>query len=183
LSTFIPLFVRETGLALNVGLIYTASAIASFASRLMVGRASDRHGRGRFITVSLLLYTLAMLAFWQANSPTTFLLAGLIQGGAAGTLIPMISALMGDRSNSTERGKVFGLVMVGFDVGIAMAGPVFGSFADWASYRDCFGLAGLMTFIGFLIFITTSSKNLAYSLKFSLRGGRDIYAIDVPGFE
>lgn len=178
LSTFVPLFVRETGLALNVGLIYTASAIASFAIRLLVGRASDRYGRGRFISVSLLLYTLSMLAFWQAETAQMFLLAGLIQGGAAGTLIPMIAALMGDRSHPNERGKVFGLVMVGFDIGIALAGPLFGSFADWASYRDCFGLAGLMTLAGFLIFITASSKDLRHSLQFSLGRGHDIYAVD-----
>ena len=178
LSTFVPLFVRETGLALNVGLIYTASAIASFGIRLLVGRASDRHGRGRFITMGLLLYTLSMLTFWQATTPAMFLIAGLIQGGAAGTLIPMIAVLMGDRSAADERGKVFGLVMVGFDVGIAIAGPLFGTFADWASYRDCFGLAGLMTFLGFLIFITASSKSLKHSLQFSLGQGRDIYAVE-----
>ncbi|MGD1860634.1 MAG: MFS transporter [Leptolyngbyaceae cyanobacterium] len=178
LSTFVPLFVRETGIDLNVGLIYTASAIASFMIRLLVGRASDRFGRGRFITAGLLMYTLSMLAFWQAESAAAFLLAGLIQGGAAGTLIPMVAAMMGERSSPNERGKVFGLVMVGFDVGIALAGPIFGTFADWVSYRGSFGLAGLMTFIGLLIFITTSSKDLNHSLQFSLGQGRDIYAVD-----
>jgi MFS family permease len=176
LSTFVPLFVRETGVSLNVGLIYTASAISSFASRLLVGRASDHHGRGRFITISLLLYTLAMLGFWQANTATAFLLAGALQGGAAGTLIPMIAALMGDRAAPDERGKIFGLVMVGFDVGIALAGPVFGTFADWVSYRASFGLAALITFISLIIFITTSSKDLTHSLRFSLSHGRDVYA-------
>ncbi|NEQ42174.1 MAG: MFS transporter [Leptolyngbya sp. SIOISBB] len=180
LSTFVPLFVREASIDLNVGLIYTTSAIASFGIRLMVGRASDRLGRGRFITVGLLLYTLSMLTFWQAESAATMLLAGLIQGGAAGTLIPMVAAMMGDRSAPNERGKVFGLVMVGFDVGIAFAGPVFGTFADWVSYRGCFGLAGLMTFLGLLVFITTSSKDLDHSLRFSLGQGRDLYAIDLP---
>ncbi|MEM9004430.1 MAG: MFS transporter [Cyanobacteria bacterium P01_F01_bin.86] len=180
LSTFVPLFVRETGLELNVGLIYTASAIASFTIRLLVGRASDRHGRGRFITVSLLLYTLSMLVFWQAQTPVMFLVAGMIQGGAAGTLIPMIAALMGDRSQADERGKVFGLAMVGFDLGIALAGPLFGTFADWVSYRDTFGLSAAMTFLGMLIFITASSKDLVHSLRFSLGRGRDVYAAD-PG--
>jgi MFS family permease len=178
LSTFVPLFVRETGLALNVGLIYTASAIASFAIRLLVGRASDRYGRGRFISISLLFYTLSMWTFWHADSAPMFLIAGLIQGCAAGTLIPMIAALMGDRSAANERGKVFGLVMVGFDVGIALAGPLFGAFADVVSYRDCFGLAGIMTFIAFWIFITASSKDLGHSLRFSLGQGRDLYAVD-----
>jgi MFS family permease len=178
LSTFVPLYVRETGLALNVGLIYTASAIASFISRLLVGRASDIHGRGRFITASLGIYSLSMVVFWLADSAPIFLLAGLIQGFAAGTLIPMIAALMGDRSEANERGRTFGLVMVGFDLGIAFAGPVFGTIADSLGYRNVFGLAGLMTFVGMLIFITASSKDLRHSVHFALGGGRDIYAVD-----
>lgn len=177
LSTFVPLFLKETGVDLNVGLIYTASAIASFSIRLLAGRASDRHGRGRFITVSLLLYTLAMVMFWQAQTAPAFLLAGLIQGSAAGTLIPMIAALMGDRSNSHERGKIFGLAMVGFDLGIALAGPIFGSIADQLSYRNTFGLAGMMTALAMVIFMTTSSKDLPHSLRFALSRGQDVYAV------
>ncbi|TVP68082.1 MAG: MFS transporter [Leptolyngbya sp. LCM1.Bin17] len=179
LSTFVPLYVQETGLALNVGLIYAASAMASFSSRLVVGRASDRYGRGRFITASLAIYSLAMGLFWLADSAPAFLLAGLVQGFAAGTLIPMIAALMGDRSNPTDRGRTFGLAMVGFDVGIALAGPVFGTIADGIGYRGIFGLAGVMTLVGMLIFITTSSKDLRHSLQFSLAHGRDVYAVDL----
>jgi MFS family permease len=178
LSTFVPLYVRETGLALNVGLIYTASAIASFISRLLVGRASDLHGRGRFITASLGIYSLAMMVFWLADSAPLFLLAGLIQGFAAGTLIPMIAALMGDRSLPNERGRTFGLAMVGFDLGIAFAGPIFGTIADGLGYRGVFGLAGLMTFTGMLIFITASSKDLPHSIRFALGDGSDVYAVD-----
>jgi MFS family permease len=178
LSTFVPLYVRETGLALNVGLIYTASAIASFISRLLVGRASDRHGRGRFITASLGIYSLSMAIFWLAESAPIFLLAGLVQGFAAGTLIPMIAALMADRSHPDERGRTFGLVMVGFDLGIAFAGPIFGSLADGLGYRGIFGIASIMTFLGMIIFITASSKDLPHSLRFALRDGRDVYAVD-----
>ncbi|ASC69237.1 putative MFS-type transporter YwoG [Halomicronema hongdechloris C2206] len=178
LTTFVPLYMRESGVSLNVGLIYTASALASFTIRILVGRASDRHGRGRFITLSLALYTLAMAIFWWADSASWFLLAGLVQGMAAGTLIPMIAALMGDRSESDERGRVFGLAMVGFDVGIALAGPTFGGIADAIGYRGIFGLAALMTLIGLGVFVTASSKDLPHSLRFALGRGRDVYAVD-----
>jgi MFS family permease len=181
LSTFVPLYVREAGLALNVGLIYTASAAASFGSRLLAGRASDRYGRGRFITASLALYSVAMAMFWTARSAPMFLLAGFVQGFAGGTLIPMIAALMGDRSSPSDRGRTFGLAMVGFDVGIALAGPIFGTIADQLSYRGVFGLSGVMTLVGLVIFATANSKDLAHSLRFALGHGRDVYAIDLPG--
>jgi MFS family permease len=113
-----------------------------------------------------------MAIFWLADSAPMFLLAGLVQGFAAGTLIPMIAALMADRSHPDERGRTFGLVMVGFDLGIAFAGPVFGSLADVLGYRGIFGIASLMTLLGMVIFITASSKDLPHSLRFSLgRGG------------
>lgn len=177
LATFIPLYAREAELTLNVGLIYTASAIASFVIRLLVGRASDRYGRGPFISLGLLFYSLSMLVLWLARAEATVLLAAAIQGVGAGMLIPMVAALMADRSRPHERGLMFGLCLTGFDVGIALAGPVMGRVADLTSYRDIFGIAGAMTLLGLVLFVTTSSKDIGHSLEFSLRGGRDVYAV------
>ena len=92
-------------------------------------------------------------------------------------LIPMVAALMADRSTPGERGLMFGLCLTGFDVGIALAGPVMGQIADMTSYRDIFGVAGIMTVIALLIFITTSSKDFKHSVQFALRGGKDVYAV------
>ena len=178
LSTFAPLFIKETGVDLNPGLFYTAAAIASFSVRLITGRASDRYGRGLFVTASLVLYTLAMLMLWTANSAVTFLLAAAIEGTGAGILIPMIAAMLADRSLPQERGRLFGLSMIGFDVGIAIAGPVIGSVAEQVGYRNIFGFASGLTFLAIIIFLTQSSKDLPHSLRFALGRGRDVYALN-----
>ncbi|MEM9482898.1 MAG: MFS transporter [Cyanobacteria bacterium P01_F01_bin.116] len=177
LATFVPLYARESNLALNIGLIYTASAISSFAIRLLVGRASDRYGRGPFISLGLVFYSVSMIALWLAQSEASVLLASALQGMGGGMLIPMVAALMADRSTPTERGLMFGLCLTGFDLGIALAGPCMGLIADLSSYRDIFGVAGLMTMLGLVLFITTSSKDINHSVKFSLKGGKDIYAV------
>lgn len=177
LSTFAPLFIKESGVDLNAGLFYTAAAIASFSVRLITGRASDRYGRGLFITVSLTLYTLAMLMLWTANSAVTFLMAAIIEGAGAGILIPMIAAMLADRSLPQERGRLFGLSMIGFDVGIAIAGPVLGAVAEQVGYRNIFGFASGLTFLAIIIFLTQSSKDLPHSLRFALGKGRDVYAL------
>ncbi|EKV02617.1 arabinose efflux permease family protein [Leptolyngbya sp. PCC 7375] len=177
LATFVPLYARESNFALNIGLIYTASAISSFVIRLLVGKASDRYGRGPFITFGLIFYSISMMALWLAQSEVAVLLAAALQGMGGGMLIPMVAALMADRSTPADRGLMFGLCLTGFDLGIALAGPVMGQIADLASYRDIFGVASLMTLLGLAIFITTSSKDINHSIQFSLRGGRDVYAI------
>ncbi|MBT9317537.1 MFS transporter [Leptothoe spongobia] len=177
LATFVPLYARESSLSLNIGLIYTASAISSFVIRLLAGKASDRYGRGPFITLGLMFYSVSMLALWLAYSEVAVLFAAALQGMGGGMLIPMVAALMADRSRPTERGLMFGLCLTGFDVGIALAGPVMGQVADLTSYRDIFGVACLMTILGLVIFITTSSKDINHSIQFSLRGGKDVYAV------
>lgn len=177
LSTFVPLYIQESRVDLNVGLFYTAAAISSFSARLFSGRASDRYGRGRFITLGLLIYALAMLTLWTATQREVFLLAGALEGLGIGIFIPTLIALVADRSEASERGRVFSLCMAGFDLGIAIAGPALGFYADWVGYRGLFGLASGLAFLALLIFIIQSSKDVSHSVRFALGGGKDWYAL------
>ncbi|WP_089128089.1 MFS transporter [Tolypothrix sp. NIES-4075] len=177
LHTFAPLYIKSTGVDLNAGLFYTAGAIASFSVRLFTGRASDRFGRGLFITISLVVYTIAMLLLWKANSAEQFLFAAIIEGAGAGTLMPMISTIVADRALPQERGRIFAVCLTGLDVGIAIASPVFGSIAELVGYRDMFSYAALIVFLAFVIFITMSSKDLANSLRFAIGRTPDVYAL------
>ncbi len=177
LTTFLPLYIRSLELGLNPGLYYTTSAIASFTMRMIVGRASDHYGRGVFITMSLTLYTVSMSILATANTPEQFLIGAIAQGAGGGTLIPMMIALMSDRSINSERGQIYALSIGGFDLGIALAGPGLGYFADVLGYRRLFVLGvGLATF-ALMIFITRSSKNLGHSLRFAIGQEQDVYAI------
>lgn len=145
-------------------------------SSLFIGRASDRYGRGLFITGSLVCYTIAMFMLSGANSAIIFLLAGAIEGAGSGTFFPMIIALISDRSSSGERGRVFSLCVGGFDLGIAIAGPVFGSIASQLGYGGIFTLSTGITFLALLIFLTQCNKDLPHSLRFALGRDRDVYA-------
>lgn len=178
LSTFVPLYIRETKVNLNAGWFYTAAAIASFSLRLFIGRASDRFGRGLFITGSLACYAIAMLILSRANSAGAFLLAGLVEGAGGGTLFPMMIALIADRSFPHERGRIFALCVGGFDLGMAIAGPVLGSFAPQLGYRGIFTLSTGLAFLALLVFLTQSSQNLSHSLKFALGRESDRYALE-----
>lgn len=146
--------------------------------RLIAGRASDRYGRGLFITISLIFYTVAMLFLWTANSASMFLLAATLEGIGAGILIPMVAAILVDRAMPQERGRIFSVCMVGFDLGIAIAGPVLGLLAEQVGYRNMFGFAAGLTFLAIIIFLTQSSKDLPHSLRFALGRGKDIYALN-----
>lgn len=177
IASYVPLYMRQTVSHLNAGVFYTAAAIASFSLRMSVGKVSDRLGRGVFITFGLVCYLLAMLLLWQARSELSFIGAGLLEGCGGGILIPMMATLMADRSHAAERGRVFSLCMAGFDLGIAIAGPVFGTLATEGSYGQLFGLGGICVGFALVLFLTCSSKSLRYSLAFALGRGSDVYAL------
>jgi MFS family permease len=178
LVTFLPLFVKESGVALNVGLFYTTAAIASFLSRLGTGRASDRYGRGLFISISLLSYGLSMLVLSRAIAPSAFLVAAVLEGFGGGVLIPMAIALMSDRSAMHERGLVYAVCIGGFDLGVAIAGPILGFFAEPLGYRGLYNLSAIVAFFTLAIFLTQSSKTLSHSFRFATGRAKDAYALE-----
>lgn len=178
LHTFVPLFIKSTNLDLNPGLFYTAGAIASFNVRLFIGRASDKHGRGLFITLSLIALSLSMFAIWQANSTPFLLLSAVAEGAASGIAIPMMAAMMTDRALPHERGRIFGVSLIGFDIGIAIAGPILGSVAQHIGYRHMFAVSGVLGFLGLIIFLTQSSHNLRHSLRFAIGKAEDTYSLN-----
>jgi MFS family permease len=178
LSTFMPLFLQETKVNLNPGLFYSTAAIASFSMRVVTGRASDKYGRGLFISGGLICYILSMLLLYLANNSGAFLISALVEGCAGGTVMPMMVTLMSDRCEPHERGRLFSLCIGGFDLGIAIAGPTLGFVAEQVGYRNMFGLAAGLAGLALLIFITQSSKGLSNSMKFAIGRGKDVYALN-----
>lgn len=177
LVTFLPLYLRDVGLTLNVGLFYTAAAIASFVVRFISGRASDKHGRGIFISISIICYIFSMILLTFVQSNNILLLSAILEGTGAGMLVPIILALISDRCSAAERGKVFAICVSGFDVGVALGGPVLGSLLLDLGYRVMFGITAIMAIMALIIFIAFSNKDMINSWRFAFGDAPDLYAL------
>ena len=179
LVAFLPLYIEESNLDFNAGLFYAVAAVASFIARVVVGKASDNFGRGLFITGSLICYGSSMILLALANTSLAFTVAAFLEGAGGGVFIPMAIALISDRSYANERGKVYGLCIGGFDLGVAVAGPIFGSLPSQLNYSMMFLLTGGLALFGLFIFLTKSNYGLSNSLQFAFGRGKDHYAISV----
>ena len=177
LITFLPLYIRDIGLEFNVGWFYAAAAIASFAVRLLSGKASDRYGRGLFISISIVCYMISMILLSITRSNNVLLLSAIVEGMGAGMLVPITLALISDRCIATERGKVFAVCISGFDVGVALGGPVVGSLVLDLGYRFLFAVTAMMAMTALIIFVVFSNKDITNSWRFSLGNAPDLYAV------
>ncbi|MGK7923227.1 MAG: MFS transporter [Trichodesmium sp.] len=176
--TFMPLYIQENNISLNAGLFYSVRAIASFIIRIFTGRASDKFGRGVFISSGLVFSLLGMLTLWTANSSNMVLIAAIFGGSSAGLVLPMMIALTADRCPPDQRGKFFSLCIGGFDLGLAIAGPTFGLVAEQLGYRAMFAVDACLACIAIIAFITMSNKDLPHSIRFAVGQGQDTYAVN-----
>jgi MFS family permease len=177
LNTFIPLFIKSIHVDFNSGWFYTIAALSSLSTRFFTSSASDRIGRGLFVTLGLIGYTLSMVLLWQATNNLSFILAAVLEGAGGGTVLSTVDVLIADRSLPQERGRIFAICVVGFDLGIALAGPLGGSIAQQVGYNNMFGVAGGLTFLAVFIFLSLSNKSLINSLRFAIGRGIDDYAL------
>ena len=179
LSTFMPLYVDQLGINFNPGFYYLFAAIASFTMRLVTGSLAEKLGKGRFVTLSLVCYCLSMVLLWMGQDPLIFILSGLVEGCAGGLLIPVISSIVADRSQANERGQVFGVCLGGFDVGIALAGPVFGTLVQYIGLQQVFLGASIIAISAMVIFICYGNHSLKRSVGFALGQEADYYSLPI----
>jgi MFS family permease len=175
IHTFVPLYIQSTQIDFNPGLFYTIAAMASFSSRSVIGSKSDLYGRGIFIAGSVCCYTIAIALLATANSQLSFILAATLEGLGIGTLIPMIVALVADRSLPEQRGQVLSICIAGLDLGVAIAAPVFGLVAKDLGYSGIFTIATGMAASAIGVFMIWGNRSLRHSIGFCLGRDRDVY--------
>jgi predicted MFS family arabinose efflux permease len=111
---------RAEAAGADIGLFFTADAVALLAVRVPAGWLAGRIG-ALPLTLAGTLLTAASLAvlLWP---PTTALLvvAGLGTGAGGALLLPTMMIELSGRSDASDRGSAFGLYSVAFGLGIAV---------------------------------------------------------------
>jgi MFS family permease len=177
LHTFMPLYIQSSHIALNPGLFYTMAALASFSARTVIGSRSDRYGRGIFIAGSLCCYTLGMCFLAKGGSVINFVAGAILEGLGTGTLIPMVIALVSDRSQPEHRGQVLSTCTAGLDLGIAIASPLFGAVVARLGYHGVFLIGAGLAFTAILLFLGWGNRTMGQSIGFCIGRNRDSYRL------
>lgn len=168
---------RQGPVLLTGGVFFSVAAVASFALRLFSGLAAHRLGQGLLMSLGMTSYGIAMALMFWARTPEAFLLAALLEGGGFGLLIPMLSVLLANRSQPEQRGRIFGLCLLGLDLGGAIAAPLFGAIANSLGYRPLFAIGATMVLLAQILFMTRSNHSLITSFSFALGQDEDHYAL------
>jgi len=114
LATALPTIAADLGHITDLSWVVTAYVVAATASTPLWGKLGDRHGRKRLLEIALagFITTSALCGF--AGDLTQLVVMRAVQGIAAGGLMTLAMASIGDLVSPRERGRYQGYIAATF---------------------------------------------------------------------
>jgi EmrB/QacA subfamily drug resistance transporter len=138
LATALPVIAGDLGSLSDVSWVVSAYVVAAAAATPLWGKLGDRHGRKRLLQTSLVLFVAASALCALAQDITQLIVLRLVQGAAAGGLMALAMAAVGDLVSPRERGRYQGYIAATFAVA-TVVGPLLGGLlVERASWRWVF---------------------------------------------
>ena len=142
LAGFVVLTLSARGIG-GGATVFTAFAIAVFASRLVLSRVPDKAGARRTATAAGLCEAVGLTIIASAQSLELALIGALVVGIGFSMLFPSLSLMVVGEVGEDRRGSALGAFTAFFDIGVGLGGPIAGLTASLFGYPAVFYLSAL----------------------------------------
>lgn len=157
LVTFLAIHAAAQGVG-NIGLFFTAYAIAVAVSRPLLGRIVDRRGYAILLLPGLALMVLALVLLSQANSTLLFILVALLYGSGFAACHSTLQTMAVASVAPERRGAANATFLIGFDSGIGVGSIISGLLVGALGYAGMYLVFGIMPLIAACIFLAFARK-------------------------
>src|SRR5947208_2736321 len=138
LATALPTIARRLGTIGDVSALVSAYVLAATVTTPVWGKLGDRHGRRPLLAGALVLFLAASALCGVAQSLGQLVAARAVQGIAAGGLMPLAMASVGDLVAPRERPRWQGRITAVFALATVVGPLAGGLLVDHASWRWVF---------------------------------------------
>ena len=138
LATALPTIAHDLGRLTDISWVVAAYVVTAAASTPVWGKLGDRLGRKRLLEVSLVLFLAASAVCGAAQDMTWLVVSRAVQGVAAGGLMTLAMAAVGDLVSPRERGRYQGYIAVAFALATVVGPLIGGVLVEHASWRWVF---------------------------------------------
>src|SRR3982751_922201 len=125
LATALPTIAPDLGRLTDVSWVVTAYVVPAGPPTPLWGKLGDRLGHKRMLETALALFLSASAVCGVAQGITMLVAARIVQGVAAGGLMTLAMAALGDLVTPRERARYQGYIAATFAVA-TVAGPLIG---------------------------------------------------------
>jgi MFS family permease len=142
LAGFGVLLLRARGIGGGASM-FTAFAVAVFASRIVLGRMPDRAGAQATATAAGVLEALGLAIIALAGSLVIALAGAVIVGIGFSMLFPSLALMVVGEVGEHRRASALGAFTAFFDIGVGLGAPMAGAIAAAGGYTAVFVVAAV----------------------------------------
>jgi len=136
----------------QVGVLFAAFSVSSFAGSMLGGALTDRFGRKGIIIFGLIASSLSTLAMGMVNTVTYFFVIAIFVGILSDTAGPAHQAMLADILPEKQRAQGFGIFRVAFNLSFVI-GPAIGGLLAARSYMLLFITDAVVSLITAALFV------------------------------
>ena len=144
--TFCPLLAHDYGVNLGqIGLIFTAQAVANALSRLPFGRLSDRvQSKAKLAVLGFILFSISLGVFGFCRTLPQFLLTAIALGVTMGLAFTPLGALIAEVAPPEARGLAMGGYNTSIYLGMMLSSAFMGGAITALGYATSFALSAAL---------------------------------------
>jgi MFS family permease len=150
ITSFIVLFAREIGFA-SIGSFYVVSGATSVLARPLLGRLSDKIGRGRSLAGAFGLQIIALCLLVLASNLAALLLCGILYVLAVAIGSSTTLALAMERANPQHRGRAMASFSIAYPLSYGVGGFLAGSAVDMIGYFWMYLMMAALGVVGLFV--------------------------------
>lgn len=151
LVSFIALYGLEIGIQ-NSSLYFLIFSVGIAASRLIAGKAFDRSGPRRIITLCLILLIIGFPILALAKNAILFYMSAIIIGFGNGVIFPTFQTMVNNLADSMHRGAANSTLYTAVDLGMGLGMIMAGLIAQHISISAIFWISSMVCTVGLLFF-------------------------------
>jgi predicted MFS family arabinose efflux permease len=152
----------------TIALLATALAIPYAFIQPILGPVGDALGKERIMKVCLAILTATLAASALTPDSVTLFVLRMVSGAAAGGVIPMVLATIGDRVEMARRQIAISRFLLAVIAGQLSGATLSGFLAESIGWRGVFALSSALALIGFAAALFGSAKTAAPTTVFDV---------------
>lgn len=153
-DALLPVIATDFGVSVAAaGITVAAFTLPYGLMQVVFGPLGDRFGKVLVIGCALAAYALATLACASAGSLSQLAVLRAFAGGAAGGLIPLGMAHIGDMVPYQDRQATIGRFLTGMVMAQLLSGPLGGIFGDTLGWRGLFVVLGAAALVAAVVLL------------------------------
>ena len=151
LLSFIALYGREIGIR-NASLFFLLFAIGIASSRFAAGKAFDKNGPRRVITLCLVLLIIGFPLLALVQNAVGFYVSAIIIGFGIGVVFPTFMSMVNNLADARHRGAANSTLYTALDFGMGFGMIMAGLIAQHISISAVFLVSSLVCIAGLIFF-------------------------------